>query len=84
LMFWPFLYVIVDRNEGVIDSLRIAQETTSGTYGVVFILFLAGAGIQILGVFPGLCIGLLFTTPFWMLMWAVTYCVISGKPVPKT
>jgi uncharacterized membrane protein len=84
LMFWPFLYVIVDRDEGIIDSLRIAQETTSGTYGVVFILYLAGAGIQILGIFPGLCIGLLFTIPFWMLLWAVTYCVISGHAVAKS
>jgi hypothetical protein len=83
LMFWPFLYVIVDRDEGIIDSLRIAQEITSGTYTVVFVLFMAGVGLQILGVFPGMCIGLLFTFPFWMLLWAVTYCVITGN-IPKT
>jgi uncharacterized membrane protein/phage FluMu protein Com len=83
-MFWPFLYVIVDRDEGIIDSLRLAQEATSGTYMVVFLLFLAGLVIMLLGIFPGMCIGLLFTIPFWMLLWAVTYCVISGKPIPKT
>ncbi len=80
LMFWPVFYVVVDRDVGIIDSFQRATEVTSGNYMLIFILFLVGVGVQILGVFPGFCIGLLFTMPFWAILWAITYCEIS-RPV---
>jgi hypothetical protein len=79
LMFWPYLYIMVDRDKGVIDSLSFAREVTTGNHLVVLVLFLAGLGITLLGIFPGCGIGLLFTVPFAELLWAVTYCGISGQ-----
>jgi hypothetical protein len=79
LMFWPFEYVIVDRNSGVIDSLQESREATSGNFLAVFLLALAGFGINLLGVCPGLFIGLLFTMPLTTLMLAVAYCGMTGQ-----
>ena len=79
LMFWPVFYVIVDRNTGVIESLRQAHEVTTGNYLAVFVLYLAGMGILLLGIFPGLCIGMLFTAPLFSLLWAVAYCGMNGQ-----
>lgn len=79
LMFWPVYFVIVDRDTGVIESLRLAHEITTGNYMAAFVLFLAGMGIMLLGIFPGLCIGLLFAAPLWSLLWAVAYCGMNGQ-----
>lgn len=95
LLFWPVFYVIVDRDAGMIDSLRLAYETTIGNYFPVLALFLAGVGCQLLGAFPGICLwflfkseplatvgscaGLLFSVPFWMILWPVAYCGMSGQ-----
>jgi hypothetical protein len=59
LMFWPFFYVMVDRERGIIESLRLAYEVTTGNFLAVTVVFLAGMGIQILGLLPGLVVGLL-------------------------
>jgi len=83
LMFWPFYYVIVDRDAGVIDALTRAREVTQGNYLVVVALFLAGMGITLLGIFPGCGIGLLFTAPLSLLLWAVAYCGMSGQLAPR-
>jgi uncharacterized membrane protein/DNA-directed RNA polymerase subunit M/transcription elongation factor TFIIS len=83
LMFWPLFYIIVDRDTGVIDALSRAREVTQGNYLVVFLLFLAGMGITLLGIFPGCGFGLLFTIPLSLLLWAVTYCAMSGQLPPR-
>lgn len=78
LMFWPFLYVIVDRNVGVIESLRQSRELTTGNYLAPFVLFLAGMGIGLAGLLA-LCIGLFPAIPFVALIFAVAYCGMSGQ-----
>ncbi|MGE5194164.1 MAG: hypothetical protein ACM3U2_16835 [Deltaproteobacteria bacterium] len=79
LMFWPCLYVIVDRDAGVFEALDRARTVTAENYFAVIVLALASFGVQILGIFPGLCIGLLFTVPFAWLLFAVAYCHMSGQ-----
>ncbi len=79
LMFWPCLYVIVDRGAGVFEALDRARAVTAENYSAVILLALANFGIQILGIFPGLCIGLLFTAPFGWLLFAVAYVRMSGQ-----
>jgi hypothetical protein len=78
LMFWPVYYVIVDRDLGVFESLRLAHELTTGNFMAVFVLFLAGVGVCILGFFA-LCLGLLVAAPFVELLWAVAYCGMNGQ-----
>jgi uncharacterized membrane protein len=79
LMFWPCLYVIVDRNAGVLEALDRARAVTKDNYFAVIALALVNVGVQILGVFPGMCIGLLFTIPYGWLLFAVAYCRMSGQ-----
>jgi DNA-directed RNA polymerase subunit M/transcription elongation factor TFIIS len=78
LMFWPFFYIIVDRNVGVIESLQQAREITAENYMAVFLLALAGIGINLLGMLA-ICFGLIFTVPFTFLMFGVAYCSMTGQ-----
>ena len=79
LMIWPFLFVIVDRDTGIIESLRLANEVTTGNYLAAVVLFLTGMGILLLGIFPGLGVGMLFAFPLYSLLWAVAYCGMNGQ-----
>lgn len=78
LMFWPVYYVIVDRDTGVFESLRLASELTTGNYLAAFLLFLVGFGIILLG-FVAFCIGWIFAYPMVELLWAVAYCGMNGQ-----
>jgi uncharacterized membrane protein len=80
LAFWPFQYVIVDRNVRVIESLHRSAELTSGNYGACFILALATLGINLLGLLA-ICLGWIFSVPLTLLMFAVAYCMMSGQHV---
>jgi hypothetical protein len=79
LMFWPCLYVIIDQNAGVFEALDRARAVTKDNYFAVIALALVSFGVQILGIFPGMCIGLLFTVPYGWLLFAVAYCRMSGQ-----
>ena len=82
LAFWPFMYVIVDRDVGVIESFRRSRELTSGNYLAILVLALAAFGINMLGSMA--CyIGLIFTTPFANLLFAVAYCMMTGQITPR-
>jgi predicted RNA-binding Zn-ribbon protein involved in translation (DUF1610 family) len=78
LMFWPVYYVIVDRDTGVIESLRLASEITTGNYMAAFILSLASMGLALLGM-AALCVGWIFTIPLAELLFAVAYCGMNGQ-----
>jgi uncharacterized membrane protein len=80
LMLWPFMYVIVDRDVGVFESFRRSREITSGNYLACIVLGLAAIGAQLLGLIACF-VGLVFTTPFVLLIFAVAYCRMSGQPV---
>jgi hypothetical protein len=73
-----FLYLIVDRDLGAGDSLVASFQITRGHAGELFVLSILGALINLLGMLA--CgIGLLFTTPYLLLLLAVTYIALSGK-----
>lgn len=82
LMFWPFGYLILDRNLPGMECLSRAKEITEGNWGAIFVLALAAAGINILGV-CALCIGVIFTAPLTMLMFTVAYCRMSGRATAR-
>jgi predicted RNA-binding Zn-ribbon protein involved in translation (DUF1610 family) len=82
LMFWPFGYLILDRNLPGMECLSRAKEITEGNWGSIFVLALAAFGINILGV-CALCIGLIFTAPLTMLMFTVAYCRMSGRATAR-
>lgn len=77
-MFWPFMYVIVDSDVGVVESLRRSRELTSGNYLACFVLGLAMIGAVLVG-FLALCVGAIFAIPLAWLVFAVAYCGMSGQ-----
>jgi uncharacterized membrane protein len=74
------MYLIVDRDLAVIESLRRSTELTSGNYGATFLLGLAFFGMVLVGVLA-LCVGVIFAVPLGSLMFAVAYCLMSGQTV---
>jgi hypothetical protein len=83
LAFWPFLFLIVDREVGIIESFQISLELMTGNYLAAFLLGLVWFGLWV-GGFIACGIGLLFTYPLAMLALAVAYCTMSGQAVAKS
>lgn len=78
LMFWPYVYVLIDENPSGVDCLWRAKEITQGNWGASFILALVMFGLILLG-YMALCIGIIFTIPLASLMFAVAYCHMTGQ-----
>lgn len=78
LMFWPYVYVLIDENPEGISCLWRSKEITQGTWGSVFVLMLAAMGVSLLG-FVMCCVGAIFTVPLAQLFLAVAYCRITGQ-----
>lgn len=78
LMYWPYHYVLVDRDPPGVGCLSQAKELTDGRWGQLVIIGLAAWGVQIVGQLA--CgIGLLFSTPLLGLFGAVAYCRMTGQ-----
>lgn len=73
-----FYYLIVDRNAGVMDALRISLDVTRGNEGLVFLIGFLTLPINLLGALA--CgVGLLFTVPFTILLMVVMYLALTGQ-----
>jgi phage FluMu protein Com len=79
-MFSQAIYLVLDRKEGVIDSLSHSKDITTGSKLSIFLIWLVsalGAGLFSL-VTCGF--GGLVSFPFLQLMWCVVYLTITGQP----
>lgn len=79
LIFSQFFWGILDRNVGPIEALRLSAVITQGNRFTLFVLYLLGFFIQLLGVLA-CCIGVFVTTPFIFLLGAVAYLRMTGQP----
>lgn len=78
LMFSQFLFFIVDRNAGILDSLSLSNEFTRGNK---LTLFLLGLVVGLVGMLVACtCVGYFFVVPFGMLLQAVVYLAMTGQP----
>jgi uncharacterized membrane protein len=78
LIFWPYTYVIVDKDTGVVEAFRKSQELTTGNLLAIFVLGLAVMGINMLGQMA--CyVGMLFSIPLGALIFTVAYCRMSRQ-----
>ncbi len=78
LMFWPFMYVLVDTDARGLDSLSRAKVITANNWGSVILLYFAQLGLNILGGL--MCgVGLIVTIPLGELIFAVAYVHMSGQ-----
>lgn len=78
LMFCQYYFIILDRGEGAIDSLRLSSQITQGNKANLFLLFLVTIGVGLLGLLA-LCVGVFFATAFNFLMAAVAYLAMTGQ-----
>jgi uncharacterized membrane protein len=78
LMFSQSQYLVVDRDVGIVDALKLSIKITRGNKWSLFLLGLFGS----LLVFSGLLacfIGLLFVLPLLYLFGATAYLTMSGE-----
>ena len=73
-----YIFVIIDRNCGVGDSLTGSFEITRGHTFELVALALLAVLINFLGLLM-LCVGLIFTVPLSMLMWSSSYALLVGN-----
>lgn len=78
LMFCQYYLIIIDRDAGAIESLRLSSRITYGNKANLFLLGLAMFGIGVLGVLA-LCVGMFFATALNFLMLAVAYLAMTGQ-----
>ena len=78
LTYWPFMYFIVDRDCGTIESFQLAAKHAAGNRLSAFCLGLLGICLGFLGILL-FCIGWLVTTPWTLMMLAVAYLMMTGQ-----
>ena len=79
LMFGQYQYLIIDQSAGILESLNLSREITTGNKWNIFVLGMASVGIMMLGVLA--CgIGALFSTVYITLMVVVAYLRMTGQP----
>jgi uncharacterized membrane protein len=74
-----FYYLIIDRDAGVADSLRLSYGITRGKSGAIFVLGLVTTAINLAGVLACF-VGLILTMPLTVLIFIVTYLALTGQP----
>lgn len=79
LRTFPFL--VLDRGEGVLDSLRTSLQLSRGRVASLFLVHLAQFTINVAG-FTACCAGLLVSLPFTGLISAVTYNTLAADLPP--
>jgi phage FluMu protein Com len=82
LMFSQFLYLIVDRNVGPIESLNLSKRVMVGNKTMLFLIGLVAFLLTVVAVIP--CgLGLLVVGPFFALMAPVVYLTITAQPTAE-
>jgi uncharacterized membrane protein len=75
----PFMYLIVDRNVGALESLSLARTVVAENRLHLFLVWILGLLIY-LAVFLACCVGALFTLPLFTLALTVAYLSMTGQP----
>jgi hypothetical protein len=79
-----FFYVIVDRDADAIDSLVQSWQLTRNRGGTIILVFFLAFAIYLAGILA-LCVGIVFSAPLAVVMFAVTYVALvpTGSPPPE-
>jgi len=78
LMFSQYYYLILDRRVGIIDSLNVSKEITTGSKLTLFGIALVEIGLVFLGILA-CCVGLLAVVPFITLLPPIIYLAMTGQ-----
>lgn len=79
LMFWPYSYLLIDRDLPGIDSFTEIKKYTKGNLGSLALIFLASFVIYILGSSLTYGIGAIFLLPFLVMVQTVTYAEMTNQ-----
>lgn len=79
LMLSQFLCLIVDRDAGIIESMKLSAQITQGNKLTLFVLWIVSVGLILAGVLA-CCVGVFFTAPLVSLLWIVAYLAMTGQP----
>lgn len=80
MTFFPYYYLIIDQNLGVIDSFSVARTVTVGNRLTAFALILCTSIICGLITLCTCGIGLLGVLPYIALLYPVIYLMMIGQP----
>ena len=81
LMFGQYLYLIVDRNLGVMDSISSSIRIMDGNKMTVFTIWLVAIIGGLVCIVFTCCLGGFAVVPYWVLLGAVCYLMITGQPM---
>jgi len=77
-MFSQAIFVLIDQDTGVIDSLRYSAQATKGNKLTLFALGVIGSLLGMLGM-CALFVGIFFVMPYLVLLQAVVYLRMTGQ-----
>jgi phage FluMu protein Com len=79
LMFSQYYYLILDRKVGIIESLNISKDITTGSKLTLFGIGMVEIALVFLGILA-CCVGLLAVVPFITLLPPIIYLAMTGQP----
>jgi hypothetical protein len=80
LFLFLCIYLIVDRDMGVIESIENSARFMHGNKLTLFLVHLVVGTASVVLTVVTCGIGLLFVMPFWMVLCAVVYLLATGQP----
>ena len=78
LMFSQAIFILIDQQTGVIDSLRLSAQVTKGNKLTLFAIWCVSLGLSILGLLACF-VGVFFVSAYLMLLLAVSYLMMTGQ-----
>jgi len=78
LMFSQAFMILIDRETGVIDSLKLSAQVTKGNKLTLFAIGFVSSVLSILGVLACF-VGIFFVSPYLFLMATVGYLMMTGQ-----
>lgn len=79
LMFWPYSYLLIDRDLPGIESFTESRKITSGNKLSMFLINLASFGIGVFGTILTLGIGAIFVFPYLAFLQGVAYAEMTNQ-----
>ena len=79
LKFWPYSYLLIDRDLPGIQSFTESKKVTQGNLLSLFAIYLATIAIVLIGGIITLGIGFIFLVPYSFLIFTVAYAEMTSQ-----
>lgn len=78
LLFWPFTFVVIDKDAAFGDAFSMAREVSRNNVGGIFLIFIVSVLVVIVGLLA-LCFGVFFAQALITLYFATAYLMMGGQ-----